>query len=84
MLVQEYYVGELDVAPISVKIGGVYSRCSARQQKGKEHPLESSALHKFGTESVSSNVFCVFQLLPPLNIHNAPTNLVDAYPVRPG
>ena len=30
MIVLEYYVGELDAAPISVKIGGVYSRCSAR------------------------------------------------------
>lgn len=71
-IVREYYVGELDAAPISVKIGGVYSRCSARQQERKEHSLESSALHKFGTKPVSSDIFCVFRLLPPPNIHNTP------------
>lgn len=68
MLAQGYYVGELDAVPISVKIGEVCPCCSARQQARKGYPLESSALHKLGTKSVSSNIFCMFKLLPSSNI----------------
>ncbi|SRR6266550_557568 len=82
MLVQECYVGELDAVPVSVKIDGVYSRCSATREEGRNCSLESSTLHEFGTKSVSSNIFCMLESLPLQILTALPTNLVGACPVR--
>lgn len=82
MLVQECYVGVLDAVPVSVRIDGVYSRCSATREEGRNNLLESSTLHEFGTKSVSSNIFCMLESLSPPIFTALPTNLVDACLVR--